>query len=228
MTSSTWAVLNACGKEETIAENTCTAFLNLNNRPVLSYSLAALEHAQDIDAVVVVAPRDRLEQVVSVIQLFGCHKIRKVVPGASTELASLNAAMNFVEKDAGLILFHEASRPGITQSGISELVRVAKRQGIAATGQACNDRLALAAKNGTVESLLQAGTAWFQGSPVVFKRESLQKVLNAAKKKSKAVSSVLDAIVLSKQKIRLVTPDKFPERISSFEQLRAMEIDVTP
>jgi len=115
-----WAVIVASGKEEMLNSETCTAFLSLNSRPVLSYSLTAFEHTPEIDGVVVVAPKDRLEQVSSIVQLFGCHKVKKIVPGGTSQYVSFTNGMKYVDEDADILLMHEASRPNITPANTTK------------------------------------------------------------------------------------------------------------
>jgi 2-C-methyl-D-erythritol 4-phosphate cytidylyltransferase len=228
MTASSWAIVIASGKDEMLNSETCTAFLNLNNKPVLSYSLSALEHCQDIDGVIVVAPKDRLEQVVSVIQLFGCHKVRKVVPGGTTEYASFSNAMKYVDEDASMIVVHEASRPGIRSAEISEIIKSAKRSGLTMAGKPVAESTAVVGKTGMVEEYTEAGTIWTYGSPVAFKRETLDKMTAALRKKKKTAKTLHEGLEAANLKFKLAAVKHFPLKLDTPEQLRAMEQTAMP
>lgn len=223
MTASTWAIVMASGKDEMLNSETCTAFLNLHNKPVLSYSLSALEHCADVDGVIVVAPKDRLEQVVTVIQLFGCHKVRKVVPGGVSEFASFSNALKYVDEDASMMLVHEASRPGIKPADVAEMIKVAKRQGLAMAGKQIDEATVILNKTGAVEEHPEPGSVWTFGTPVAFKQDVLDKTLKTLRKKKKTVKTLLDAWQAAGQKFKLVGVQNFAVKIDSNEHLRVLE-----
>lgn len=221
MTATTWAIVIASGKDEMLNAETCTAFLNVNNRPVLSYSLTALEKCPDVEGVVIVAPKDRLEQVVSVIQLYGCHKVRKVVPGGSSEYVSFNNAMKYVDDDVGQLMVLEASRPGLHGDELSQLAKHGKKHGAVMAGQAIDEATALVAKNGVIEKQPAAGTAWRYGMPMVVKRDVLDKAAASLKRKKKNARSMEEALTLGGQKFRLVDVQHFPVKIDGVRDLEA-------
>jgi 2-C-methyl-D-erythritol 4-phosphate cytidylyltransferase len=223
MTMSAWVVVVASGKEEMLNEETCTAFLNLHNKPILSYSLSVLEHCPDVDGVVIVAPRDRLEQVVSVVQLFGCHKVRKIVPGAATEYASFVSGMKYVDEDAKIVVMHQASRPGFTAASLGEIIKATKRQGLVLLGQALSEQTAITGKTPVVEKFLDPGAVWTYGTPMAFTAEALKKIMTAIEKKKKNVKTVMEMMALMPVKPRLVHTAAFPRKINSIEVLQLME-----
>lgn len=223
MTTSTWAIVMASGKDEMLNSETCIAFLNLHNKPVISYSLSALEHCPEVDCVVVVAPKDRLEQVVTVIQLFGCHKVRKVVPGGANEYASFTNAMKYVDEDAGILLVHEASRPGVHPHDITDIIKSAKRNGLVMAGKQIEESTVIVNKTGAVEDHLEPGSIWTYGTPVAFKRDVLDKAQKAMRKKKKTVKTLQEAWMTSSQHFKLIGVKQFPVKIDSTEHLRAAE-----
>ncbi|HMO52205.1 MAG TPA: 2-C-methyl-D-erythritol 4-phosphate cytidylyltransferase [Kiritimatiellia bacterium] len=223
MTGSTWAVVVASGKDEMLNAETCTAFLNLHNQPVLSYSLIALEHCPEVDAVVVVAPKDRLEQVVSVIQLFGIHKVRKVVPGGANELASFAQARKYFDSDATMIVVHEASRPRIQATDLSEIIKTAKRQGSAMMGKAVPEATASVEKNGAVETFHPGGLVWMYAFPLAVKAETLEKAEAHLRKKKKTVKTILEELQVAGSPPKIVAVKAFSSRIGTIDDLRRME-----
>ena len=224
MTTSSWAVIIASGKDEMLNPETCTAFLNLQNKPILSYSITAFEHCPEIEGVIVVAPKDRLEQVVSVIQLFGAHKVRKIVPGGATQYASFVNGMKYVDESAKIILMHEASRPGIQASDATDIIKQTKKSGFAMAGHEMAEGVAtINAKTFVVENYFEPGSVWTYGSPVAASSEIIEKAISNVTKKKKPVKTLLEAITLLGQNPRLVKSVMFPHKINSIEQLRSME-----
>ena len=166
MTTMSWAVIVASGKEEMLNSETCTAFLNLHSKPVLSYSLTAFEHCPDIDGIVVVAPKDRLEQVSTIVHLYGCHKVRKIVPGGASQYASFTNGMKYVDEDANMILMHEASRPILSPDDITELIKSARKGSYAVLGTALEDEAALASGRTIIADKLLDGPISVHGITV--------------------------------------------------------------
>lgn len=228
MTNASWAVIIAGGKDEMLNPDTCTAFLNLHNKPILSYSLTAFEHCPEIEGVVVVAPRDRLEQVLSVIQLFGCHKVRKIVPSGPTQYSSLVAGLKYVDDNARTIVVHEASRPGLSAADVSEQIKLARKHELVLAGRELTEQAVLVGKNAVVEQHLEAGTVWKYGSPLAVSAEVLRKAIATVAKKKKNVKTVLEALQVFGTVPRLSKSSRFPLKISNFDQLREFEQIAAP
>jgi 2-C-methyl-D-erythritol 4-phosphate cytidylyltransferase len=222
MTTTTWAIVLASGKDEMLNSETCTAFLNVNNRPVLSYSLIAFEKCPDVDGVIVVAPKDRLEQVVSVVQMYGCHKVRKVVPGASTEYSSFQNCLKYADDDAGLFVLHEASRPGLSAGDASALVKAGKKHGVVMAGQVVKDGTALVSKSGGIEDYPEAGSVWRYSMPLALKRDVLEKAVSVIKRKKKNPKSLEEALDLAGQEFRLAAFEHFPQKIGDARDIDAV------
>lgn len=202
---------------------TCTAFLNLDNKPILSYSLTAFEHCPEIDGVIIVAPRDRLEQVVSVVQLFGCHKVRKIVPSGPTQYASLIAGMKYVDEDARVIVMHEASRPGLAASDLSEQVKLARKNNVVMAGRELSESAVVVGKNNMVEQYLEPGAIWKYGSPTAVNGEFFRTMVATITKKKKTVKTLLEGIQFAGGTPRLINSSRFPLKIGTIDQLREHE-----
>ena len=76
-------IIVAGGKSERMGPKVDKAFLNLGSKPVLAYSLIAYEKCPDIDRIVLVVRKDRVEAAHGVAQMFGCSKLLRVVPGSA-------------------------------------------------------------------------------------------------------------------------------------------------
>ena len=67
MKQAIWGLVMAAGKAEQLSSEIETAFLYLNDRPVLAYSLEAFNQCPEIDGVVVVVSRERAESVLGMV-----------------------------------------------------------------------------------------------------------------------------------------------------------------
>ena len=178
----TWCIVLASGKEESLSEGVETAFLSLSGKPVLCYSLEALEHCEDIDGVVVVVNKARMNDVVQMVKLYSCTKVRKIVAGTSQRLSSLKAGLKEVGDDATLIAVQEVSRPMLTPDLMSQTVKAGKRYGAALACSRIEDAVKVAERGQKTEATLDPGTAWAAQTPAVFRRECLAKALETGQK----------------------------------------------
>jgi len=129
-----YGLVIAAGKGSKFGANVDRAFLSLGPRPILAYSLLAFEGCADIDGVVLVVRKDRVDAARGMAQIFGCSKVINVVAVAALRQVSVQNGLDVMPDDAKIVTIHEASRPGVTSDLISDTIAAAKRGGAAAIG----------------------------------------------------------------------------------------------
>ncbi|WP_372808060.1 2-C-methyl-D-erythritol 4-phosphate cytidylyltransferase, partial [Pontiella sp.] len=174
----TMAIIIACGKEEEIAPGTEAAFLTLGNRPMIAHSLRVLELSPEIDSVVLVVSKERVESAVQVIKRYGCTKVCGVVVGGVNRLSSLRTVFGKIKTEPSVVVVHEASRPFISQKLLAETVKCAKRYGCAIAAHKLPDAVKVAPKGMRVTETLDRNTAWVAQTPQVFKASVLKKIID--------------------------------------------------
>ena len=204
MSQVTWGILVTCGKTEQMTSGVDVSFLDLASKPVLSYSLQALEQCHEIAGVVVVAAPERVEQTLGLCQLFGFSKVRKVVSGAATFMGSVQHALKAVSEDVELVCLHGASRPCIQTALVSEVVKTARRHGAAVVGALVGGLLMTTGKGDVIKEALDAETLWRAHSPSACRLDWLHQTLTLAGKKQKHPADVIEAMSLIKKPVRLV------------------------
>lgn len=124
-----WAILIACGKGEQVAGGADLGFLSIGDSPMMAYSLTAFERCPDIDGVVIVANKEKLDVVVNTVRLFGCSKVRRVVAGTTQRQSSLANGLKALDPAVTIVSVHDVSRPCVPFELIGETVKAAKRYG---------------------------------------------------------------------------------------------------
>lgn len=219
MKQAAWGLVMATGKAEQISSEIETAFLYLNDRPVLAYSLAAFMHCPEIDGIVVVVSRERAESVLGMVQMFGFSKVKKIVVGGARRAASMAAGLEHVDEDVEWVCVHDASRPMVKPELIAETVKCAKRHGSGVAAVEIPDPV-VAAQRGVIESRLdQAGRLWAAISPQTWARAALAKAYPKAAKSRKNYEDDLEAMLALKVAPRLVPTMAISLRIRSAEDL---------
>ena len=221
--SSTWGVIIACGKGEKFGAEIDTSFLNLGSKPILTYSLSAYEHCPDVDGLVIVAPKERLENVRVMVQMFGCYKVKKIVAGAATRPASVLNGIRAVDENVAIVSIHDASRPNITPEQISETIKSAKRYGSGVLASRLADAVKVAEKGTTVSDSLNGGTLWSALTPQTFKTDLIAKAYESAIKKKLAVLDDSQVLSLAKQEVHLVPTERHSIRVSGPAELQMAE-----
>lgn len=219
MKQTTWGLVMATGKAERLSSEIETAFLYLNDRPVLAHSLAAFMQCPDISGIVVVVGRERAESVLGMVQMLGFSKVKKIVVGGAKRAASMAAGLEHVEDDVDFVCIHDASRPTVSAALISETVKSAGRHGSGVAATEIADPV-VAARKGTVDSRPAVeGRLWAAISPQTYPRAALEKAYPKAGKNRKNYEDDLEAMMAMGIEPRLVPTTAVSLRIRSVEDL---------
>lgn len=218
MAGSCWAILLAAGKDQEFSGGADAAFLGIGSRPALACVAAAAEACKDVDGLVVVAPKDRMEMIGPMGFRFGLNKIRAAIPGVGRQMANLLCAWERVADRAEWVVILEATRPMVTSDMISETLQAARRTGGAVMVSEIVDPIRVAVRKGIHESV-SAKPAWSIQSPMAFSADIFRKLLAlGAKKKSEEVDLVEQATGLGCA-VRLVPSPHLNLRVRTADDL---------
>lgn len=116
-------------------------FLNVNNIPVIIYTLSAFQKHPNIDAIEVVCLEGWHDILRAYARQFDITKLEKIVKGGPTGLDSIrNGLLDLHERyhdDDDVVLIHDAIRPMVSQEIISDNIRVCRAYGNAITVVPC-------------------------------------------------------------------------------------------
>lgn len=215
MNQKSWGVIIASGKGEKFTAEVDTAFLSIGSKPVLTYTLAAFEQCPDVENLVLVVPKERLESVRVMVQMFGCYKVKKIVAGTTQRQTSvLNGLKALDDDDVGVVTIHDASRPCLTSAQISETVKAAKRYGSGVLATRIHDSVKEVDKGTSVSATLDCNKLWAVHTPQSFKYETILKGITAAQKRKVALNDDSEAMSLIRQDVHLIESDKPIVKIS--------------
>ena len=219
MKQMTWGLVMATGKAERISSEIETAFLYLNDRPVLAYSLSAFMQCPDISGIVVVVSRERAESVLGMVQMLGFSKVKKIVVGGARRAASMAAGLEHVDEDVHWVCVHDASRPLLSAALISETVKCAGRHGSGVAAVEISDPV-VGAKKGIIDSRKDVDDRlWMAVSPQTYSREALVKAYPKSAKSRENHEDDLAAMMALGVEARLVPTTEISFRIRSAEDL---------
>lgn len=123
-------IVLAAGQGRRMGAGKNKIFLELAGEPVLLHSLRVFEQAADVCQIVVAAAADELEQIQAMIKAAGITKAKTVVPGGSTRLRSVAAALPYVSCTAQFVAIHDGARPLLAADDFAAVLAAAADPGV--------------------------------------------------------------------------------------------------
>jgi 2-C-methyl-D-erythritol 4-phosphate cytidylyltransferase len=180
------------------------AFVSLGPRPVLAYSLMAFEECLDIDGVILVLRKERMKAGRSVVDMFGCSKVKEVVAGGPMRQVSVQNGLDALPDDAKIVAVHDGARPCVTPELISETIKSAKRYGSGVAAVRIADTVKHVERGLTVTRTVDRSKLWAVQTPQTFKVSLLKRAFELVDEKNATVTDEASAVELTSQKVRLV------------------------
>lgn len=108
-------------------------FVNVNNRPIIVYTLETFQAHEDIDKIIVSCLDGWQEMVWAYARQFDISKLEQVVRGGLFGQDSSYNGMMALEgicKKGDIVVVHDAIRPLVSQNMITDSIRVCKEHGM--------------------------------------------------------------------------------------------------
>ena len=144
------AMLIAGGKGVRTNQDIPKQFLNINDRPVIVYTLMAFQQHPDIDVIEVVCI-DGWQQVLwAYAKQFNISKLKWITTGGDNGQSSIRNGVEELAKhcsDEDMVLIHDAIRPNISQEIISGCIATCRLKGSAITVIPCAEAMLLRQDN---------------------------------------------------------------------------------
>lgn len=141
----TYAVLTAGGVGSRMANEIPKQFINVNDKPVIVYTLEAFQRHPGIDGIVVSCLRGWEPILTAYAREFGITKLMDVVPGGETGQQSIYNALAKLREtvsDDDLVVIHDGNRAFVSQGIISNAIGVAQAKGDAVACIPCVEVIA--------------------------------------------------------------------------------------
>jgi 2-C-methyl-D-erythritol 4-phosphate cytidylyltransferase len=200
-----FGIIVAAGKSDRMGPDVDKAFLSLGTKPVVAYSLLAFEKCPDIEGVILVVRKDRLEAARAMVQMFGCAKVKRVVAGGTKRQVSVANGLAHVSRETRIVIIHDGARPCVTPDLISEVVKSAKRNGSGVAAVKITDTIKEVEKGVTVSRTVDRTKLWAVQTPQAFKYEVLVKALELVRKKNLTVTDDASAVEVTGHDVHLVS-----------------------
>ena len=185
MTGGTTAIVVAGGSGERLGLPGGKQLAVVAGRPVVSWSLLALERSGRIDDIVLVCPRDREEEYRSVAVAPLVLRIPVAfAPSGSTRQESVASGLAATPGDAALIVVHDGARPLVTSALVGGAIDALEGTALAAgvvVGQPAMDTLKVV-DGDRVLSTPDRSRFWTVQTPQVFRAADLREAYALAER----------------------------------------------
>ncbi len=208
MKNTTWALVLAVGKAEQLTSDVDTPFLFLRDRPVLAYSLAALMQTPEIDGIVVSAPREHVDAILSMTKLFGFSKMRKIVAVPRRRDQAVRATLPHLDPAVTCLCLPDPSRPFVPPAYFSQVVRAAQTKRAPAIAATETLDPVVRVKKATAPEVLpsspSAGRLWTLLSPRAIPFALFQNLYDSSPKKKALADDEFSLLAAAGHPLRLV------------------------
>ena len=197
-------LLIAGGSGQRMNQDIPKQFLNVNDKPVIVYTLEAFQKHPNIEKICVVCIEGWEEVLRAYAKQFGITKLSWVVKGGSTGQESIKNgiwAMKDELDGEDLILVHDEIRPMISQEIISESISKCKLYGSAVTVIPCAEAMILTKDRELSDSMIDRDQLVRTQTPQTFPLKKLVWAHEEAKKRgiTNSVATVTLMIELGEQ-----------------------------
>lgn len=197
-------IIVAAGRGERMGGDVDKAFLSLGPKPVLAYSLVAFQQCDDIDEVIVVVRKERVDSARAMAQMFGCTKVVKVVAGGTKRQASVANGLDALGADARVVAVHDGARPCVTPRMISDTVKSALGYGSGVAAVKVTDTLKHVERGLIVTRTVDRDKLWAVQTPQAFAVDLLKQAFEEVRKRKATVTDEASAVELLGKEVRLV------------------------
>ena len=153
--------------------------LPLAGRPMLAWSLGALEHAETIGPVVVVAGSHTLDAVGQLVRDEGFAKVQAIVAGGERRQDSVGAGLAALPEGIEIVVIHDGARPLAEPELFDRCAAAAAESGAAIAATPVADTLKRVAEGAIAGTVDRAGL-WAAQTPQAFRLETLRRAMAAS------------------------------------------------
>ncbi len=224
------AVVLAAGSGKRMNSAVPKQFLMLEGRPVLWYSLQAVEQSDIIDDCILVTGAEDIGYVRrEIVERYGFRKVDAITAGGGERYESVYEALRVIScgkmtvpNEDGYVFIHDGARPFLTEQLLKDTYREACRHGACVAAVPVKDTIKIADENGFAVQTPARSLVWAVQTPQVFETQlilqayqKLYEQLPHVKQEITDDAMVVDAMLgipvklvrSSYQNIKITTPE---------------------
>ena len=199
-------------------------FAMIAGEPVLAHALRAFDRATSVGEMIIVARKERHDEIRTLIGDAGFKKVSSIVPGGDRRQDSVRAGLRRIHRYATHVAVHDAARPLITPEQIERAFEQSRIQGAATLAQPVSDTLKRGGANLLVVGSVDRHELYAMQTPQIFDRKLIEDAYRALYEEDISVTDEVSAVERLGHKTVLVINDDFNFKITYPRDLPIAEL----
>lgn len=199
------AIVLAAGQGKRMGTKVQKQYLEINEKPILYYSLHTFEQSPLIDEIVLVVGEKQVEycrhEIVSKYQI---KKVKKIVEGGAERYHSVLQGLQ--EVDAEYVFIHDGARPFVDEATLERAYDAVEKYGACVVGMPVKDTIKHSDSEGFVAGTPDRSSLWMIQTPQVFETTLIKQAYEKLMKQEQ-ITVTDDAMVVEQmlgEKVKLV------------------------
>ena len=169
------ALIVAGGKGKRMNMGINKLFLEIDEKPILAFTLEVFEKSNHIDEIILVSAEDEVAYCKNeIIDKYNIKKVSKVVCGGNERQQSVLNGLQEIE-DCNIVLIHDGARPFVDENMISQGIKYANMYGASACGVQPKDTIKIKDDLGFSKGTLNRDELFCVQTPQCFKLDIIKK-----------------------------------------------------
>ena len=177
------AIIRAGGSGHRMEQEIPKQFLNINDKPLIIYTLEAFEKHPKIDAILVVCIKGWHEVLKAYAKQFKINKLQWVIDGGSSGQESIRNGVfhlqNICTKDDTIVI-HDGIRPLVDENVLTDVIVKCSIYGNAVTSMPYNEQIFVKKDENTTNQYIPRETLQRVSTPQAYQFEKLLWAYNKA------------------------------------------------
>lgn len=170
------AVIHASGMGKRMEENGDRAFLELGGKPLIFYAIKNLEQSESVDVIIIVAKKEELEDMKSIVEYMECTKVQHIIHGGTERQNAMRYGLRCVYEnydDGDIVaLFYNGTHPFVSSDEITRIAHAARECGAATAAQKTEETVRRTTERNFAKGVVEENELlWNMCSPQAIKLE---------------------------------------------------------
>jgi 2-C-methyl-D-erythritol 4-phosphate cytidylyltransferase len=162
------AVVPAAGLGTRLGPGANKTFLPLLDRPLIAWTLLALQAAEEIAEIIPVLKESDMEQAAEMVERYGLRKVKRIAPGGAERQDSVLSGLKLIKDPYSTVLIHDGARPLVEHSLIRETIAALEGYDGAVAALPARETIKEAERGGLIRKTLDRHVLWSAQTPQVF------------------------------------------------------------
>ena len=220
------AIVLAAGQGKRMHSKVQKQFLEIQDHPVLYYSLRCFQDSRLIDDIILVTGNDMISYCKNeIVDRYSFTKVSNVIAGGKERYDSVYQGL-LACTDTDYVFIHDGARPFITEEILKRGLAGVRETGACVVGMPSKDTVKLSDEDGFVGMTPERKQVWTIQTPQIFSYDLIRKAHESIRKKDMSMITD-DAMVVEQEsgvKVRLVEGSYQNIKITTPEDLDVAEV----